>query len=91
MNFFLQTFPNTNEEEKYRRFFTTIFLSVLLFSIISTLLIYYFIRYKKKPLFDAAGRKEIENTRDYQNLISFMELIFKEDDIIKLEQEVVSK
>jgi len=80
-----------NEDENLRKFYTILFFSVLLFSIITTLLIYYFIRYKKKPFFDAAGRKNIEMTGDYQNFISKLQTIIQEDDIFKLEQEVVSK
>lgn len=80
-----------NEDENLRKFYTILFFSVLLFSIITTLLIYYFIRYKKKPFFDAAGRKNIEMTGDYQNFISKLQTIIQDDDIFKLEQEVVSK
>ena len=81
---------NKNEDEKLRSFYVILFISVLILSIVSTLLIYYFIRYKKKPFFDAAGRKEIEMTGDYQNFVSKLQNIIEEDDIFRLEQEVVS-
>jgi hypothetical protein len=80
-----------NEDEYLRKYFVFIFVSVLIISIIITLLIYYFVRYKKKLFFDAAGRKLIEMTGDYQNAFLKLREIIKDDDVIKLEQEVVSK
>jgi hypothetical protein len=80
-----------NEDENLRKYYTILFLSVLFFSMITTLLIYFFIRIKKRPFFDAAGRKNIENTGDYQNFLSKLTSIIQEDDIFTLEQEVVSK
>ena len=58
-----------NGDEYLRKYYTIIFFSVLLFSIVTTLLIYFFIRIKKRPFFDAAGRKNIEMSGDYQNFL----------------------
>lgn len=82
---------NKNEDENQRTFYVLSFISVLIVSIIVTLLIYYFVRYKKKLFFDAAGRKSIETTGGYQNVFIKLKEIIECDDIIKLEQEVVSK
>jgi len=79
-----------NEDENQRSYYIILFVSVLIISIIITLLIYYFVRYKKKLFFDAAGRKLIEMTGDYQNAFLKLKEIIETDDIIKLEQEVVS-
>jgi len=80
-----------NEDESQRSYYIFLFVFVLIISIIITLLIYYFVRYKKKLYFDAAGRKFIEMTGDYQNAFLKLKEIIEVDDIVKLEQEVVSK
>ena len=80
-----------NEDEKQRTYFILMFCSILIISLITTLLICYFIRYKKKFYFDAAGRKYIESTGDMKNILLQINEIIQLDDIIKLEQEVVSK
>ena len=81
---------NKNEDENQRAYYIIAFISVLVISIIITLLIYYFVRYKKKQFFDAAGRKSIEMTGNFQNAFLKLKEIIELDDIIKLEQEVVS-
>lgn len=79
-----------NEGENQRIFYVLLFCGVLTLSLIITILIYYFIRHKKKTFFDAAGRKLIEFSGDYPDACIKLKEIIENDDIVKLEQEVVS-
>ena len=81
--------PIVNDEN--RIIYIVLFISFLIISIISTALIYYFVRHKKKSFFDAAGRKYIESLGDYDMLLEIFEKIIRNDEKESLEAEVISK
>ncbi len=84
--------PNTTKEINHERMtYIFIFGIVLLVAIIITLIIYYCIRHKKKYFFDAAGRKFIESSGEFSNLINNLMEIIQFDNREKLEEEVNSK
>ena len=68
-----------------------LFCSVLLLTIIITLCVYYFVRYKKKYYFDAAGRKFIVSDGEHSDLVLKMMEIIQFDNKNLLEEEVISK
>ncbi len=70
-----------------RTVYVVLFLSFLITSLISTALIYYFVRYKKKSYFDASGRKYIEILGGYDMLLELFETIIKNDERDMLEKE----
>lgn len=74
-----------------RSLYVVLFISFLIISVISTALIYYFVRHKKKSYFDAAGRKYIEILGDYDMLLELFEKIIKNDEFDLLEKEIISK
>lgn len=82
---------NTIANDDNRTFYVVLFMVFLIVSIISTALIYYFVRYKKKSYFDAAGRKYIESLGDYDMLLELFEKIIKNDEKELLEGEIISK
>jgi hypothetical protein len=75
--------------EKERSFYLTIFISVLVFTLISTVIVYYLVRYKKKFYFDAAGRKFIVISEDFSNFVNRLSELIKTDDRQALESLVV--
>ena len=76
---------NTSDNEKFRSLYVCIFCLILIFSIIFTILIYYFVRHKKRYYFDAAGRKFIASSDNYTNIIyQLLEIIqFDYQDLLK--------
>jgi ankyrin repeat protein len=78
-----------SENEKYRSLYVVIFCLILIFSLIFTLLIYYFIRHKKRYYFDASGRKFIVSSDDYSNIIYKLMEIIQFDDRELLEKKVI--
>lgn len=76
-----------NHEE--RAYYIIIFAGFMIISIISTCLIYYFIRHKKRSFFEASGRKYIESLGENDVLICLFNNIIKNDEINKLEQHII--
>ncbi len=81
---------NATKDDQNRIFYVVLFLSFLIFSIITTGLIYYFVRYKKKSFFDASGRKYIEFHGDYNTMVEIFEKIIKDDQKALLEEQIIS-
>jgi hypothetical protein len=81
---------NAINNDANRTFYVVLFIAFLIISVISTSLIFYFVRYKKKSFFDAAGRKYIEILGDYDVLLEFFENILKNDEKDLLEKEIIS-
>ena len=77
------------EKTESRVLYIVLFAAFLLISIISTILIFYFIRHKKKSFFEAAGRKYIESLGDYDILTELFNNIIKNDEKDKLEQHII--
>jgi len=82
---------NADIDDKNRVFYIVLFISFLIVSIISTAIIYYFVRHKKKSFFDAAGRKYIEFLGDYNMVLEIFEKIIKDDQKELLEEAIISK
>lgn len=81
---------NVINNDANRTFYVVLFISFLIISVISTALIYYFVRHKKKSFFDASGRKYIEILGDYDMLLELFEKIIKNDELDLLEKEIIS-
>lgn len=78
-------------DEDKRSVYLAIFCSLLIFSIITTLVIYYCVRHKKKYYFDAAGRKFIISSGDFENIVNKIRDIIQFDRKDDLEQQVIRK
>lgn len=84
------------DHEKYRIRYVLLFCSILIFSLILTIIIYYLVRHKKKYHFDASGilhplslgRKVILTQDEYPQLISKLTGIIQADDRGELERLV---
>jgi hypothetical protein len=86
-----QNIPDTQSNEKYyRNIYIAVYLIVLFVSIATTVCIYYFIRHRKKYYFDAAGRKFIVASGEYENLIYKLIELLQFDNKPELEAYVKS-
>ena len=79
------------DKEGIRIRYFVLFVVFLILSIISTLLIYYFVRYKKKYFFDAAGRKFIVSSGQFANIINKINQTIQFDDRDELKYMTESK
>jgi hypothetical protein len=78
-------------KEEIRIRYLIMFIVFLILSIISTVLIYYFVRYKKKYFFDASGRKFIVSTGQFANIINKINQTIQFDNRDELRYMVESK
>ena len=78
-------------KEEIRIRYLIMFMVFLIPSVISTLLIYYFVRYKKKYFFDASGQKFIVSTGQFANIINKINQTIQFDNRDELRYMVESK
>jgi uncharacterized membrane protein len=79
------------KSQNSRASYLILFGSVLAITVVITLCVYYFVRYKKKYYFDAAGRKFIVSSGEQSKLILKMMEIIQFDNKKLLEEAVISK
>lgn len=81
---------HSDSEEAYRSLYLTIYCFVLMFGLVAISMVFYFVRYKKKFYFDAAGRRFIVSEGEHAHTVNKLNEIIQFDNRQHLEDIVNS-